>query len=343
MSEDRTQPASKHRRQMARERGQAAHSPELTAAVGWLVAVVALGVWGEDLTASLIALVRSPLEGGATITTNPADAVWRIRTAALTASAPLAMILGGFLFGALAAHQAQVRGLWAPSLLAPDVSRLWRPGRGGGLSAQFERSAWAIVKALILVFAAVWGIRSQWGALMNLGGLEPGPAASAALEAILAPARLLAVLLLVVGLVDFALRFARFEAMLRTTPQEQREDRKMIEGDPAARASRRRLAQSWLDPTPDLLAGASLVLLGDACLAVVLGGGPPPRKVSIRLVARGASGVSIRKAAPRAKVPRLEARLLAQTLAALPRESSAKAAVRDPLILSQLRSVWPVN
>ena len=49
MSEDRTQPASKRRRQLAREQGQAAHSPELTAAAGWLVAVLLLGFWGGDL------------------------------------------------------------------------------------------------------------------------------------------------------------------------------------------------------------------------------------------------------------------------------------------------------
>ena len=47
MSEDRTQPPSKRRRQMARQHGQAAHSPELTAAVGWLAAVVLLGFCGR--------------------------------------------------------------------------------------------------------------------------------------------------------------------------------------------------------------------------------------------------------------------------------------------------------
>ena len=35
MSEDRTQAATKHRRQQARERGQVAHSPELTGAIGY--------------------------------------------------------------------------------------------------------------------------------------------------------------------------------------------------------------------------------------------------------------------------------------------------------------------
>ena len=47
MSEDRTQPPSKRRRQLARQQGQAAHSPELTAAAGWLAAVVLLGCLGR--------------------------------------------------------------------------------------------------------------------------------------------------------------------------------------------------------------------------------------------------------------------------------------------------------
>ena len=53
MSEERTQPASKRRRQLAREQGQVAHSPELTAAVGWLVAIVVFGMVGENLTRGL--------------------------------------------------------------------------------------------------------------------------------------------------------------------------------------------------------------------------------------------------------------------------------------------------
>ena len=65
MSEDRTQPPSKRRRQLARQQGQAAHSPELTAAGGWLAAVVLLGALGDDLALGLTRLVRSSLTGAA--------------------------------------------------------------------------------------------------------------------------------------------------------------------------------------------------------------------------------------------------------------------------------------
>ena len=61
MSEDRTQPPSKRRRQLARQQGQAAHSPELTAAAGWLAAVVLLGILGDDLTFGLTNMVRGTL------------------------------------------------------------------------------------------------------------------------------------------------------------------------------------------------------------------------------------------------------------------------------------------
>jgi flagellar biosynthetic protein FlhB len=50
---------------------------------------------------------------------------------------------------------------------------------------------------------------------------------------------------LILSGVDYALRYLRFEAMLRTTTQEHREDQRAMEGDLASRAHRRRLAQTW--------------------------------------------------------------------------------------------------
>ena len=61
MSEDRTQPPSNRRRQMAREQGQAAHSPELTAAAGWLAAVGVLWFCGGGLAGALMGLMRGAL------------------------------------------------------------------------------------------------------------------------------------------------------------------------------------------------------------------------------------------------------------------------------------------
>jgi flagellar biosynthetic protein FlhB len=302
-----------------------------------------LGAWGPELAGALADLARASLTRPVASASGPAEFAAKLQADVLRVAGPLGMILGGFFLGAVAAHQAQVRGLWAPALIAPDVARLWRFGAGEGLSGRFERSIWSIVKAAVLASVAWWGIQSQWAALQRLSLLEFPAAAQAAMGVLLAPARVLAVLMVVVGLIDYGLRFARFESMLRTTPDEHREDQKAVEGDPKLRSTRRRLAQSFRDATPDLLAGASLVVLGDAGLTVVLGGGPPPRRISVRAAARGKPGNALRRAARQAKLPSCDAPQLALMLASLPNTASARSAVADPLLLSQLRNAWPTS
>src|SRR6478672_1228502 len=116
MSEDRTQPPSKRRRQRAREQGQVAHSPELTAAAGWLVAVVAWGIAGDDLASALVGLVRGSIAGAIVMPADPAGVAARVRGLVLSVAWPVGIILTGFAAGALTAHQFQVRGLWATGL-----------------------------------------------------------------------------------------------------------------------------------------------------------------------------------------------------------------------------------
>src|SRR3954470_23741243 len=103
MSEDRTQPPSKRRRRLAREQGQVAHSPELTAAAGWLVALVVLGFRGSDLARALVALTRSPLAAAPTVRVDAPALVAHLRGQAIAVATPLGVILAGFAVGALAA------------------------------------------------------------------------------------------------------------------------------------------------------------------------------------------------------------------------------------------------
>src|SRR5262249_20557315 len=155
-SQDRTQPPSKRRRQQAREQGQVAHSPELTAAAGCLAAVTALGIFGDDLARVLVESLRGVMAGPAAMPAGPGGGTARVRVLVLGLAAPLGAILAGFAAGGLAAHQLQVRGLWASRLIAPDPARLWSPSRGPGLTIRAGRVAWAAVKAVVLVLVAAW-------------------------------------------------------------------------------------------------------------------------------------------------------------------------------------------
>jgi flagellar biosynthetic protein FlhB len=339
MSEDRTQPPSKRRRQLAREQGQVAHSPELTAAAGWLAAVVALGFCGGGLASGLAGLMRGALSewdpGGM-----PADAAGlaaRVRGVAWALAWPLGVILAAFAAGATAAHQLQVRGLWSSHLILPDPIRLWTPGRGPGPTARAGRAGWAALKAVVFLAALVWVIRAGWGEVLRLGSLEKAGLAHEASRSVLRLAGVLAGVLVVLGLADYGLCYWRFESMLRTTPEEQREDRRVTEGDPAARAQRRQLARAWRGDSPELLAGASLAIHGPGGLTVILAGGPPPRRVSVRAAARTAAGIRLRRSAETAKVPHVVDAELARRLAQHPAGGYPLPADR----IAELAALWP--
>lgn len=337
MSEERTQAPSKRRRQQARERGLVARSPELTAAVGLLAAVALLGLWGDDLVEALVAAVRAPLAGEAIVGAEPAEVVARLRDLALGVAGPLLGVIGGVVAAVVTAHQVQVGGLWVPGLVAPDPQRLWGGGGAGGLGARVARGGWMLAKAAVVVGVAGAVIRAHLPAFDRLGGLEARALSRAAGDLLRGLTGDLALATLGLGLVDFLLQQRRIEAQLRATPEEQREDLRAIEGDPALRARRRQLVRAWRrDPAGDL-AGAALVLTGPAGLSLVLAGGPPPRRVTVRRVARGPSGVRLRGDAGRAGVPLVAAPDLARLLARRPDAGSSPPA---PL-LAALAALWP--
>jgi flagellar biosynthetic protein FlhB len=256
MSEDRTQPATKRRLQLAREQGLVAHSPELTAAGGWLVALLLIGFWGETLAVGLVGLAQRSAGGTPVLWIDGPAFVSHIRQAVMAVAVPLCVILAGFSAGAVATHQLQVRGLWAVGLIAPDPTRLWVLGRGGRMADGIEKIAWSTIKAAVLAVVGVWAIRSQWEEIQRLGMAEFPTIVNAASHALLQSARVLALAMVVLGVADFGLRHARYEAMLRTTPEEQREDVRVMEGDVSLRARRQRLARAWQGDAPELVAGA---------------------------------------------------------------------------------------
>jgi flagellar biosynthetic protein FlhB len=341
MSEDRTQEPSKRRREVAREQGQVAHSPELTAASGWLVALAMLGLHGEALAQTLVQQVRSSLTDPRAMVSDPATLVEHLRGIAISLATPFGLLLASFAAGALAAHQLQVRGLWATGLLAPDPSRLWSPGRGGGLAAGLERTLWAVVKAVLMVAVIVWAVRAEWVLIERLSVLEFPNMAAAAGDSLIQPVRILAIVMVLLGQVDYILRHARFEASMRTTAEEHREDQRMMEGDVAVRAKRRRLARAWRGDAPELLAGASMILTGSNGLTLVLAGGPPPAKIFVRTAAQGNTGQRLRAAPAAASLPRIDAPELALRMAQRLSSGTPLPAPVPAELIAEIASLWP--
>lgn len=345
MSEERTQAPSRRRRELARQRGLVARSPELTAAVGLLAAVVLLGAWGGDLSAALVRLVREPLEAGVgNLVLDARAGAWvdRMRASAAAVALPLGAIVGGVVLAMVAAHQVQTGGLWAPGLLAPDPARLWA-GSGGAPGERLTRGLWGLLRAAALVAVAVWAIRADLPAMAALQRLE-GPSLARAAAAVLKGfAYALGLTLLALGLVDFAWQYRRLEARLRLSPEEHREEQRSADGDPEVRARRLRQARDRLSGPREALAGAALVVTGPGPLAVLLGGDPPPGRVTIRLTARGASAASLRRAAGRTGLPCVESPRLARWFAEA--RTGGTGPARGPTLpaelAAELAAAWP--
>jgi flagellar biosynthesis protein FlhB len=329
MSEDSTQPASKRRRQLARQQGQVAHSPELTASVGWLVAVATLGAVSKELMVGMTSLIDRGVARPAVISVDQSAALSQIRAQFAGILWPVAIVLVSFATGAFVAHQLQVRGLWATRLLVPDPARLWAPARGANLGVSAERMLWSVMKAILMVIALFWSFGAAWGASLRFSEL-------AGLDLARAVGQVLRSWSWTLGGVLFF--FGLFEMALTTTPEQQREDRRVMEGDPAARAQRFRVARSWRRDSADVLAGASLVLTGPAGLTLVLAGGPPPRVVSVQAATKGAVGLRVRRLAEASNVSVLEAPDLARRLVRRPVTGSAVAA----RLITELAVIWPV-
>ena len=127
---------------------------------------------------ALLALVRDSWSGDLLISGDPAEVIARVRIAAWNIAGPLLGILGGGVVASFLAHQAQVGGLFAPALLAPDPSRLWtlrldEEGSGSGFSARLGRGAWSVIKAAVVIGVAAWVIRSDLDGLHRLAQLDP--------------------------------------------------------------------------------------------------------------------------------------------------------------------------
>jgi flagellar biosynthetic protein FlhB len=338
-AEDRTQGPSKQRLRLARERGQVAHSPELTAAVGLLAATLLLGCWGDPLAAALIALVREPLTQPVRLEADAAALVAQLRHLALALGRPLGMLFGGVTVAVVAAQQLQVGGLWVPGLLAPDPARLWAFGRGPGAIARGARGVWGLMKVSLVGIVAALAIRAGLPRWQQLGGLEPQALAAAAAGALRQFTLTLAIATLTLGVLDFLLQHQRFMNLLRMTPEEQREDLRSTEGDPALRAQRRRIARTWQADPRDVLNGAALVLTGAAGLTLVIAGGPPPRRLLVRSIASGAAGLRLRQAAGRARLPEIAAPALGRRLAV--RRAPAQALSAEDA--AALAALWPAQ
>jgi flagellar biosynthetic protein FlhB len=317
----------------------AAHSHELTGAAALLAATLMLGIVGESLATGLLTVARGPWVAGLDLTLDVPATVAHLRAVAWSILGPLGLMVLGLVGAAFAAHQAQVGLLWSPSLMAPDVARLWGDGGGRGLAARAARGAWTLAKGVVVLAVAAWAIRARLDDLAAVDTLDTPALARAWAGAVRGLLGTLAISALALGAVDYTMQRQRFAAMLRLTPEQSREDQKAMDGDSALRGRRIRLARAWRGDAPELLTGASLAVAGANGLIVILAG-TPSTKVSVRSAADGMTGAKLRRSAEQARIVVVDRPELARRLA---RSASKPNQRLTPELVADLAALWPAS
>lgn len=235
MSEKTEQPTPR-RLEESRKKGELPKSRLLGAAAATAGGLLGLSLSVDVSAARLLGwtarLFSTELE--------PQVALTQAVTLLALAAAP---VLGGAMFGALAASLATAGLRFAPAQLAPKLERISpQAGFGRLFSMQSLIELGKGIVAALVVAACLWsGLEDVAGSAFKAPGSSGIDGLIALLHG-LAPAVTRAVVVLVLlGVADFALAKRRHLKGLMMTKEEVKQEHKQVEGDPRHKAKRKQL------------------------------------------------------------------------------------------------------
>lgn len=247
--EERTEPATPRRRQEARGRGQVARSIDLSAAIVLLASLVALSIMGATMGGSIAGLTVNYLENYPVIAYELAERPGELGVAHYLAQAFAAVlpILLPFLvvvvIAALAVQFVQVGFYFSFESMRFDVSRL---NPVAGMSRFFTtrgtiRALMSVAKLLVLLGVTLWTIWQYRFDILATGEMDFPAFVRFMTESAIVLGIRLAIALLALAILDFAYQRFQYEADLKMTKQEVKEEMKRYEGDPKIKERRRQI------------------------------------------------------------------------------------------------------
>lgn len=273
--EGRTEDPTEQRIRKAREEGRVAKSSELTTAVGMLLSVVLLGIFGSYLFNRFAEMMRYFFSQVATPGDVQADS--RIYPAFLRYFIQMtAPVMGVAFVAAVAGNVVQTGFLFTTKPIVPDFKRI-RPSFGRWISRSFGWPEGVFNLGKTLVKTAIIGVVSffiirfeifKLVTLMNAGLYEGVVFVSWIAFRLLVVS---AVLLLVFSLFDYIFQRRQFMESLKMTKHEVKEEFKQTEGDPQIRARIRKRMREILASNPmETVPKADVVVTNPTHFAVAL-------------------------------------------------------------------------
>ncbi len=315
---DKTQEATPHRRQKAREEGQVARSQDLSSALLLVGATLILMYFGGALLQFLGRMTEQQLGGEAWLAADAQFVVFQGTAILLNLAHVLLPIFGLLLLLAIIVHLVQVGPLLLPNKLAPDPSRI-NPLKGAQRLVSLSnvvRLGFGLFKIGVVLAVAAWSVWGYSDVILGMGSRDVGEIGVLLFDILLATCLKIGVALLILAVFDYGFQKWKFEQDLKMTTQEVREEMKTLQGDPHMAARRRQIQrQLVMNRMQSAVPMADVVVTNPTELAIAIQYDPDTMAAPI-VVAKGAGVLAqrIRQLALEHSIPIVERKPLAQVL-----------------------------
>jgi flagellar biosynthetic protein FlhB len=321
MAEDageKSQDATQHRRDQAREEGQVAVSQDLASAALLVGSLGVLMFSAKALIDFFAKLMVGQLADDAWLVADRDFLLLRWHSVMSGLGGVMLPMLGMMLGLAIITRMMQTGWLVVPGKLMPDVNNI---NPLSGLKRLFSlsnavRLGFGIFKVIIVGIVAFVSVYSRRDEVLGLAALDVAQIAIFTWDLCLWTAIKIGLALLILGILDFGYQWWKQEQDLKMTTQEVREEMRNLQGDPQIIARRKQAQrQLALQRLSGAVPKADVVITNPTELAIAIQYEPETMNAPI-VVAKGAGVIAarIRKLALENGVPIVEKKPLAQSL-----------------------------
>src|SRR5436853_926526 len=242
---DKTEAPTPRRRAEARNQGNIARSPDLTAAVVILGLMFMLKWYGPDLVKALKTLMTEVLSGNVLGDTNQDNLFALVLRLILLIARAMAPLMIGAVIIAVLINLIQVGLFFSTKRLEPNFGALnptkgFKKIFGGGTS--FVQLLMHAGKMSLVALTAYSAIHGRMGEIIKVQELTFVQIFGLGAQIVFSIIVRVTVLLLVLAIIDYFYQRYRIEKSLKMTKQEVKEEMKAMDGDPKIKQRRRQIA-----------------------------------------------------------------------------------------------------
>lgn len=231
--ETKIHPPTPRRRKQARDEGRVARSNEFVSAMALLAATGGLWMWGDSAARRLSMVIQDGLSDSSTSAFSLHDATHLLLQAALVLG-QLVLPIMVFLFTVgVAANVLQTGPIISPNRVAPSLERI-NAAQGAGrvfCRRNIAMLGFSIFKICVLAGVMGWLVRTRGEAVLRLGELSAGDMARAMFNLLHSGCFWIALSLVTLSGIDYAIAWWNHEQSLKMTEQELREELRDTEGN----------------------------------------------------------------------------------------------------------------